>query len=430
MKLETPANVNYAAVVVRVNAINELDNCDNVVGVPIFGLQAIVSKDVKVGDIGLFFPAETQLSAAYAGYNNLHRHGDRNRDQSAKGYLEDNRRVKALKFRGHRSDALFMPLESLLGWALSAKEIAELEVGDTFDHIGGYEICRKYVIREPKAPADRTARAVKRAFKRVDEKFLPEHYDTENYWRNADKIKPGEPIVVTQKLHGTSIRIANTRVARQLRWHERVLQKLGVKVQTHEFDHVYGSRKVIKDVNNPNQNHFYGADIWSEFGKKLDDLIPENFVVYGELIGWTPDGQPIQKDYTYDLPQGEAELYIYRVAVVTNGGMLVDLSWPQVKAFAKERGLKYAPELWTGLHYDFDADDWIDFSFSTPGNQPFPDQPVPLSDPKLVDEGVVVRADGWTPYLLKAKSPKFLAHETKMLDQEARDLESEEAVAA
>lgn len=442
MKLEAPINPNYAAVVVRVNAINELANCDNVVGVPFFGLQAIVSKDVKVGDIGLFFPAETQLSEAYAHINNLHRHSDRNFDQSAKGYLEDNRRVKALKFRGHPSNALFMPLDSLVGWAADSGELADLKVGDTFDKIGEHEICRKYVVKEPKAPGDRTAGPTKNVFKRVDDRFLPEHMDTENYWRNADKIPGDEQIVVTQKLHGTSIRIANTLVKRKPSFLERIAARVGVKVQATEYDHVYGSRKVIKDPNNPNQNHFYGSDIWTDFGRKLDDLIPENFVVYGELIGWTPDGAPIQKDYTYDVPQGEAELYIYRVAVVTNGGMLVDLSWPQVKAFAKERGLKHVPELWSGRHDDFHVDRYVDRNFAWEGTKPhdalrnsalriIPFNPVPL-DKRFVDEGVVIRADGWAPYLLKAKSPIFLAHETKMLDAEVIDLESvgSEAVAA
>jgi hypothetical protein len=44
-----------------------------------------------------------------------------------------------------------------------------------------------------------------------------------------------------------------------------------------------------------------------------------------------------------------------------------------------------------------------------------------------VDEGVVVRKEGITPYVLKAKSPIFLGHESKLLDAEVVDLESEES---
>src|SRR4051794_7797380 len=113
MKLEAPENENYAAVVVSITRTVPLENCDNVVGTPLLGFQAIVGKDTQVGDLGIVFPAEVQLSNDYASRNNLHRHGHLNASPEVKGYLEDNGRVKALKFRGHRSDCLFMPLSSL-----------------------------------------------------------------------------------------------------------------------------------------------------------------------------------------------------------------------------------------------------------------------------------------------------------------------------
>jgi hypothetical protein len=113
MKIPEPKNSNYSASIVEIKAVIPLENCDNVHAVSIFGFQGIVSKDVKVGDIGVVFPAETQLSDEFCFFNNLYRHSDKNQDQSKKGYLEDSRRIKAVKFRGHRSDCLFMPLSSL-----------------------------------------------------------------------------------------------------------------------------------------------------------------------------------------------------------------------------------------------------------------------------------------------------------------------------
>jgi hypothetical protein len=44
-----------------------------------------------------------------------------------------------------------------------------------------------------------------------------------------------------------------------------------------------------------------------------------------------------------------------------------------------------------------------------------------------VDEGVCIRVDGIAPYILKVKGPEFYAHETKMLDEEALDVEAEES---
>jgi hypothetical protein len=72
MKLTKPENSNYCATVVEIKNIIPLDNCDNVVQTSIFGLQAIVGKEVKVGDIGVFFPVETQLSEQFCAHNNLY----------------------------------------------------------------------------------------------------------------------------------------------------------------------------------------------------------------------------------------------------------------------------------------------------------------------------------------------------------------------
>lgn len=422
MKIDAPENENYAAVVVDIKSINPLEGSDNIIGTPIFGFQAIVGKATQIGDIGIVFPAESQLSEEYARINNLHRHGNLNDDESQKGYIEDNRRVKAMKFRGNRSDCLFMPLESL---GYTEVNIDELHVGDTFDHLNNHEICRKYVVKPKGIP--RIERNKEKKFVRIDKALFPEHYDSENYWRNQHVIPGDRRVVVTQKIHGTSIRIGNTIVQRKLGLHERIAQKLGVQVKTQEYDYVFGSRKVIKDINNPHQNHFYGEDLWSVEGKKLEGMIPQGFILYGELIGWTPGGAPIQKNYTYKVPEGTCDLYIYRVAHINPQGRLVDLSWDQLKEFCRDMGLRHVPELWVGLHRNLVVEKFIDKRLINEGYT----NALPLDDnPELVDEGVCIRADGLAPYILKAKSPIFLAHETKMLDEEALDLEAEGSMAA
>lgn len=424
MKLQEPENVNYAATVVAVTRIVPLENCDNVVGTPILGFQAIVGKDTQVGDLGVAFTAETQLSGEYAHVNNLHRHGNLNQDQSAKGYLEDNGRVKALKFRGHRSDCLFMPLSSL---SYTGIDIAGLRSGDTFDVLNGHPICQKYVVKRP-VSATKITKNKRKVFDRVDGKFLPEHYGTDNFFRlrNQEAIPAGRHITVTQKLHGTSVRIGHTIVLSKLRLREKVAARFGVRVQKTEFDHVYGSRKVIKDINNPYQNNFYGFDLWSEEGKKLDAVVPENYIVYGELVGWLPDGfTPIQKNYTYQVLRGACELYVYRVAIVNGQGRITDLAWEQVKEFCSDLGLNHVPELWQGRMDEFVAEDFLDRNFRQELNMG-----VPLADESPCDEGVCIRLDGLAPYILKAKSPAFLRHETQMLDEEAPDVEEEESLAA
>lgn len=416
MKIQAPENANYAAVVVRLKAIVPLAGMDNVVGTPLLGFQAIVGKNQQIGDVGICFPAETQLSLGFASINNLHRHGDLNVDQGAKGYLEDSRRIKAIKFRGHRSDCLFLSLDSL---KYTGVNIADLKEGDVFDNLNGHEICKKYV-RVTKNPQLQSEKNKRKVFSRVSEVFMPKHFDTDNYFRNSHVIPDWAHVYVTQKLHGTSIRVGNIPVKRKLAWKERVAQRFGVAVQQHEHDYVFASRTVIKDVNNKDGGWYGGSDLWTTEGKKLEGVLPHGYLVYGEIIGYTPEGAAIQSGYTYNHAPGTCTLFVYRVAHVNPQGRVVDLSWNQVKEFCRDNGLRSVPELWNGKHSEFSADDWLDKRFGdTELNA------VELGNNKLVDEGVCIRMDGLSPYILKAKSPQFLAHETKMLDKDVADVEAE-----
>ena len=417
MKLEAPSNSNYAAVCIDLPPLKSLEGSDFLVGAPLLGFQAVISKDHRPTERGVVFPAESQLSEQMCRENNLFRHQDKNKDPDAKGYLEDTRRVRAIKLRGHRSDCLWLPLESL---AWTGANVSELRPGDCFDTLNGQEICRKYVIRTRESRG-RQAKKEKR-FERVDPRLFPEHEDTANWFREKDRISPEQWVHVTQKIHGTSVRLGRTLVLRKLPLRDRIASKFGVKVQTQEWDAVAGSRKVIKDPNNPEQNHFYGDDIWTQHLDRVEHLIPEGFLVFGEIIGWTREGAPIQSGYTYCLPDHTSELYVYRVAMINPRGVLVDLSWPQVREWCAERELKHVPDLWEGRHSEFIAEDWIDRRFADEGYDALPLGP----DKKLVDEGVCVRADGLVPVILKVKSPQFNLHETSLLDQGEVDIESRE----
>jgi hypothetical protein len=102
--IKKPINNNYCATVVEIKNIIPIDNCDNVVHTNIFGNSIIVSKDVKIGDIGLFFPLETKLSNDFLKCNNLYRKLELNIDQTKKGYFEENGRIRCVKFRGNKSE--------------------------------------------------------------------------------------------------------------------------------------------------------------------------------------------------------------------------------------------------------------------------------------------------------------------------------------
>lgn len=418
MKIEKPQNSNYAATVIEIKNIIPLGNCENVVGTSIFGFQAIVGKNTKVGDIGIVFPAETQLSEEFCHHNNLFRHAEKNKDQTKKGYVEDNRRVRAIKFRGNTSSCFFVSLDSL-SWAASEKEISSLEIGTEFDELNGNKICSKYVV--PLKEFHGTA-PKERGFVRVEDKHMPEHMDSDNFHKWGDTIPGDKTIIVTQKIHGTSIRIGHTFAKIKPNVVERVLKALGIKIQESTHDYIYGSRKVIKDVNNPYQNHYYGSDIWTKEGEKLKGILPKNYIVYAELVGWTGE-LPIQRNYTYDVEKGNANLYVYRVAIVNEDGHITDLSWDQLTEFCRMNSLKHVPELWRGLKSEFNVNDWMDKRFVDEKIA----NAIALSDPNTVDEGVCIRIDGLRPRILKAKCAKFFEHETALLDTGVEDLESSQS---
>ena len=419
MKIHEPENESYSATVVQIGELHPIEGADKIVQTTILGFNTVVSSGTITGQIGVFFTPETQLSEEYARKNNLHRHGNLNDDEGSKGFLDDNRRIRTLRLRGVASAGLFMPISSFQ--YIKGFNTKDLQVGQVFDKLGDHDICNKYVVKR-KVTQNRVEKN-KEKFIRVDKKFLPEHYDSDQWYRHSNDVDDETTIIVTQKLHGTSIRVGNTIVARKLTLADRIFQLLGAKIQKHEFDYVFGSRKVIKDANNPNQNHFYSTDLWTEEGKKLDGLIPENFVLYGELIGWVSDGIPIQRNYTYNLENGQCALFIYRVAFLNGQGLVTDLTYDQVVEFCRDRGLHPVPELWRGKKKDFVAESFNDKKYAEEGYV----QAVPLSPTSPVDEGVCIRVDGLAPYILKAKSPLFYEHETKMLDQGAEDLESEES---
>lgn len=418
VKTELVGNKNYAVSVVAVGEPHDLPGLDNLVGISVFGLQALTTRGIQAGDLRLLFVCEAQIGERYAHENDLNRKAEFNKTDET-GFLEQNRRVRAIKLRRHTSNALLMPLSSL---AYTGLDVSTLRVGDTFDTVGGETIVQKYEL--PKKAQPGQPKAKHRTT--VEEKHFPQHIDTEHLFRNWGRFVEPVQAVITQKLHGTSARYGRVPVPRSKSWLERKIINRWFKTPDTEFGHVAGSRRVIKGQ--PGNQHFYSTDVWSEYGKRLEGVIPENCVVYGELVGFTPDGEAIQKGYTYNQKPGECELFVYRVAFVNAQGIIADLSWDGVKEFCRSAGLRHTPEL--ERIYLSPSDEleaylkhvYLDIRLSE-GDE-FEEAPIPLSDQKTVDEGVCVRVEGVVPHIYKVKSPLFLEHETKQLDSGEVDLES------
>ena len=421
MKL-TNENVNYSATVVRIHNLIPAENSDNLAIFPIHGMSCIVAKEAyDVGQMGIVFPAECQLSDDFCSNNNLYtRSGGTNKDPNAKGYIEHKRRVKAIKLRGNKSTGLFMPLTSLDYLGIDTNQLVE---GESFTHINGTEVCRKYVVKTREPKTNKTRGQTKK-FRRIENKTFPEHWDTDMFLRNMDRYKDTDELIITQKLHGTSARFTNQAVLRKLTWKDKVAKFFGANVSEYEYDTLAGSRRVIKDIKAESDHaHFYGSDLWNQWLEKVEHVIPKNWVLYGEIVGWVGDSL-IQKGYSYRLPKGENELYIYRITIVNEDGVVTDLSWDQIKHFCTYNGLKYVPELERCPFYNFFPDKWVDINYNDCGYS----QAVPLDPNSPCDEGVCIRREGGEPYVTKLKSPEFYLHETVLMDEGVIDTESAESV--
>ena len=114
MKITVKENSkNYACSVVEIKNLFPIEGADKIQRCNINGNDVIVSKDIKLGDKMLYFPALCKLNLDFCKFNNLFSNTELNADTNKKGYLSSNGRTKALKLRGIISDGLLMPLESL-----------------------------------------------------------------------------------------------------------------------------------------------------------------------------------------------------------------------------------------------------------------------------------------------------------------------------
>lgn len=393
---------NYCGTIIQVKELEHLPNMDNCLGLNIFGYNAIVPKTVKVGDYGIIFGPETQLSEQYCYNNNLYSTKELNADKEKKGYISNTGRVRAVKLRGNYSTCLFMPLNSLSFLDIS---LDELKTGDTFTSIGGIEICKKYISGSSHTNNESKGNP-------YYDKFFPKHLKTRNFLKEIDKFKPDDQIVVTCKLHGTSARFANQLLPRKLSWFERILSYFGININKFEYKTFCGSRTVVKD--NTAGSSYYAQDVWNDHLDEISFKIPKNYIIYGEIIGWA-GFKPIQKKYTYCLPINCNDLYVYRISIINEDGHQQDLSWDQIKSFCAAKGMKHVPEIWRGKVKDFNPSIYENKKFKTELGL---SNCLDLDPDAPCDEGVVIRLEGPTvPFLTKFKSPKFLVLETDMTDK-------------
>lgn len=433
--MNKPKNENYAAIVVEIKTIVQLENCDNVQAAIIMGNQVIVGKDIKVGDAGLYFPLECALSKEYLKSNNLYRKPELNEDITKKGYFEENGRIRCVKFRGHKSEGLFMPLNSI---QFASKKVEEFELGSSFDELNGVPICSKYIVKQNRTPGQpgtgkKGAGKLAKESKLIDNQFRF-HDDTSMLYKNLHKIKSSDLISITYKMHGTSGISSKVLCKKPLKWYEKALIKLGVKVVDTEYDYIYSSRKVIKNPDlNPNAVHYYDADIWGIAHNEIKDFLQDGMTFYYEIVGYMPSGAFIQGHYDYGCEMNKHEIRIYRITYTNPSGKVFEFSSKQVQDYCRYNGLNAVPQLYYGTAGDLftyqnlqnpSDEDWRD-EFLAYVKLNYNEKDCYICKNKLPEEGVVIRIEELSFEAYKQKSNRFYELETKQLDKGEINIEDE-----
>ena len=342
----------YEAYIVKINNLRKHENADRLQIAEIFNNNIIVGLDVKLGDVGIFFPVDGKLGEEYANENNLVRKKDAQGNEIG-GYLDpEKRNIKAMILRGERSEGLYMPLESLSKFT----KIDKLKVGDRITTLNGTLICEKYI---PKTNRKRnyTNKNVNKKKKIVQYPLFKEHVDTEQLDYNLDQFRKGDTCYITLKMHGTSQRTGYLPKERK-----------GIfRLFKNKYGIVTGTRRVVLDsIDEKTSGGYYGNDGFrKQYHDYFKDKLKKGETIYYEVVGWVDENTPIMPSgdnkkiqdkeftklygdkthFTYGCEQGFSNIYVYRITLTTEDGYVMEYPWELVKTRCEEMGVNHVPQL-------------------------------------------------------------------------------------
>ena len=373
----------YCGYVVRVEKLRKHTNADRLQIATFFGNDTIVGLDVKIGDLGVYFPVDGQLSERFCQVNDLVRRKDPETGKNVGGYMEpDKRNIKAIKLRGEKSDGLYMPLIAFTDFC----KISDLKVGDTIDVLNGEEICRKYIPHSNKKVGGGAGKGVGRAKANIAPTFY-EHVDTAQLAYNLAAFKVGDLVQLTLKMHGTSGRTGYLPLVHTKRtWLDKLFRRHGKDYM--EYGYITGTRRVVLD--GKREGGFYDSDDFRHaMAAKFEGKLHKGEVVYYEIVGFQgKDGAPIMsqvdnskvKDPEFTKQYGDTttfsygcdphngydvlasvitdennvitemhagpccDVYVYRMIMVNEDGDVVEYSPDQIKERCEQMGVHVVPE--------------------------------------------------------------------------------------
>lgn len=439
----------YKAIVTRLKNVRAHPNADRVQLATCHGNQVVVGLDSKEDDWGVYFPCDGQLSHEFCHANNLYRDKTKNKFPEEKaGMFDDNRRVRAQRFRGEISDGFWIPLHNFGFIYVTGLNVEGFE----FDEWGGVPICNKYINPNTlKAAQQNQAKKTRVAKSSV---MFKEHIDTEHFGKNVHQIKRDDLVIITEKFHGTSHRVGHVLVDRDLNWFERLLSKLGVKIKETEWAYLNGTRRVVLEETKSDTTQFHDPTIRDKAFKLFKDNLRKGETVYLEIIGYEKETTPIMPSvdasklgdkeftkryanmgdkkhmvYSYGCEPGQQDFYVYRMTMTNVDGQSVDYSWDDVVKRCNEIGVKHAPEITRFRRAEMESHNVELFDDRTFENVVTDlvdrySKGSSLVDDTHIREGVCVRLEsGLVPRIYKHKSFEFKVLEGIVKDSGVIDME-------
>lgn len=236
---------------------------------------------------------------------------------------------------------------------------------------------------------------------------------------------------------------------KRLKWHEKILKKFAVNINTKNWEYLNGTRRVVIEESTGTQYH--DPTIRDKAFKTFKGNLKKGETVYGEIVGFESTGAHIMppadtlkmkdKDFTkqygermpysYGCSENECDFYVYRITLTNEDGHSIDYSWDDVERRCKELGTKSVPlirkltfeELSEQLKAQGKTDDRDVHDYFVSLIENYAQGPSVL-DPRHIKEGVCVRIEGGlVPQTFKYKSVNFKILEGIIKDSGIVDME-------
>lgn len=355
----------HVGYVVKVEKLRPHTNADRLQVATFFGNDTCVGLDVKIGDIGVYFPTDLQLELDFCMHNHLLRKYPCGAPDT--GYMDPNKRnVSTIKLRGEKSDGIYMSIQAF-DYLFNDDASQYLKVGDTIDTINGHQICQKYIPHSNKQIGNPTEGNHTRKKKVPIAPLFTEHADTEQLAYNLGTFQAGDQIEITLKMHGTSQRTGYLPVFKGYKrslW-DKIMKRDGTPI--YEWDYVSGTRRTVLENFD---GGFYGSNLFREqHSKFFEGKLHKGEEVYYEVVGFTDTGAPIMASaankklndkafikqygetttFSYGCESPQSELYVYRMTMTNEDGDVVEYSPDFMRYRCEQMGCKTVPVMWKGF---------------------------------------------------------------------------------